>query len=185
MKIQNVLLCLLVLAVPAVCSAQTTTPYYGPHQGTIAGSVDGSYISASGNGVSGQLGEIGFDLDYYATDQIFVRGELGYDWLSGKYNSSNGSSNATSYGALLGYDFTSTSNIIPYVAAGFEGATSGAGVGGVGIGISDKSFTTFAAAVGVDDYFAKGRAIFLEEDYLQDSGTTLYTTALGLRLDLN
>ena len=160
---------LLALASAAYAApAATTSPYYGPVQGTVEGSVNGSYTSLSGHGQSGHEDSIGFDLAYYVTEPIWVRGIV-------QYTSASGVSGVTTYGAQVGYDFTQNNNVIPYVGVGISGASGG----------GSSSSTNVVGTVGVSDYFVKGRAVFLEENVFQDHGVTDATTLLGVKLDFN
>jgi outer membrane protein W len=163
---------LLALATAAFAAPAASTPaYYGPVQGTVEGSINGSYTDLSGHGNSAQTTSLGFDLAYYVTEPIWVKGIVQYTNLSG----AAGSGNETSYGAEVGYDFTQNSNVIPYIGVGFTGA-SGDGV---------SSTTDLIGSIGVSDYFIKGRAVYLEEDVFQDHGITDATTLLGVKLDFN
>jgi opacity protein-like surface antigen len=159
---------LLALAAAAYAApAAPASPYYGPIQGTWEGSINGSYTDLSGHGNSAHEDAIGFDLAYYVTQPIWVRGML-------EYSSASGSSSITNYGAEVGYDFTQNNNVVPYL-----------GVGVTGVSGNGSSDTDLIGTLGVSDYFIKGRAVFLEEDVFQDHGVTDATTLLGVKLDFN
>jgi len=163
-----------VLALASVSYADQA-PYYGPHQGTVAGSVALTYTDANGGGHSIQEGTAGFAVQEYVTPQAWIKEQIGYTWQSGD----DGSANATTYAGEIGYDFLKQANINPYIGIGFIGFS----------GDNVSSSTNFLGTIGVNDYFAKGRAIFLEEDYFQESissvNVDIYETMLGIKIDFN